>query len=163
MPANVLLEKFGEKFLDFCQDSGYDRILQVLGATPRDFLQVRPNPIIALDCITRLFVRIFRTWTPFTTIWPRVIRLLSVRILTLIIIEPVRCSLSWHEGAVVQVHGRLRRRHSAALLLGQTRSRVDRHRHCQCKLKTLKICQGLTEFLTGGLQLENGVTCTRTS
>lgn len=42
MPANVLLEKFGEKFLDFCQDSGYDRILQVLGATPRDFLQVAP-------------------------------------------------------------------------------------------------------------------------
>lgn len=40
VPANILLEKFGEKFLDFCQDSGYDRILQVLGATPRDFLQV---------------------------------------------------------------------------------------------------------------------------
>ncbi|KAI9557744.1 hypothetical protein GHT06_017573 [Daphnia sinensis] len=39
VPANLLLEKFGEKFLDFCQDSGYDRILQVLGATPRDFLQ----------------------------------------------------------------------------------------------------------------------------
>lgn len=28
VPANILLEKFGEKFLDFCQDSGYDRILQ---------------------------------------------------------------------------------------------------------------------------------------
>ena len=45
VPASVLLEKFGEKFLDFCQDSGYDRILQVLGATPRDFLQVPRNPI----------------------------------------------------------------------------------------------------------------------
>ena len=40
VPANVLLEKFGEMFLEFCQDSGYDRILKVLGATPRDFLQV---------------------------------------------------------------------------------------------------------------------------
>lgn len=27
-------------FFEFCQDSGYDKILQVLGATPRDFLQV---------------------------------------------------------------------------------------------------------------------------
>ena len=44
VPANILLEKFGEKFLDFCQDSGYDRILQVLGATPRDFLQVVTSP-----------------------------------------------------------------------------------------------------------------------
>lgn len=46
VPANILLEKFGEKFLDFCQDSGYDRILQVLGATPRDFLQVPQTFII---------------------------------------------------------------------------------------------------------------------
>ena len=49
MPANLLLEKFGEKFLDFCQDSGYDRILQVLGATPRDFLQVYPPMTIAIQ------------------------------------------------------------------------------------------------------------------
>lgn len=26
-------------FFDFCQESGYDKILKVLGATPRDFLQ----------------------------------------------------------------------------------------------------------------------------
>ncbi len=26
-------------FFDYCQDSGYDKILQVLGASPRDFLQ----------------------------------------------------------------------------------------------------------------------------
>lgn len=30
---------FGRMFFDFCQESGYDKILQVLGATPRDFLQ----------------------------------------------------------------------------------------------------------------------------
>ena len=29
---------FGEWFLDFCQESGYDRLLQVLGGTLRDFL-----------------------------------------------------------------------------------------------------------------------------
>jgi len=51
VPANVLLEKFGEMFLEFCQDSGYDRILKVLGATPRDFLQViskNPNHFFLL-------------------------------------------------------------------------------------------------------------------
>jgi hypothetical protein len=30
---------FGGMFFDFCQESGYESILQVLGATPRDFLQ----------------------------------------------------------------------------------------------------------------------------
>lgn len=30
---------FGKMFFEFCQESGYDSILQVLGATPRDFLQ----------------------------------------------------------------------------------------------------------------------------
>ncbi|KAJ8676635.1 hypothetical protein QAD02_012422, partial [Eretmocerus hayati] len=39
IPANEILELFGRMFFDFCQDSGYDKILQVLGATPRDFLQ----------------------------------------------------------------------------------------------------------------------------
>nr|KAF7434241.1 hypothetical protein H0235_002432 [Vespula pensylvanica] len=39
IPANDILELFGRMFFDFCQDSGYDKILQVLGATPRDFLQ----------------------------------------------------------------------------------------------------------------------------
>lgn len=33
------MELFGKTFFEFCQDSGYDKILQVLGATPRDFLQ----------------------------------------------------------------------------------------------------------------------------
>lgn len=41
IPANEILELFGRMFFEFCQDSGYDKILQVLGATPRDFLQVR--------------------------------------------------------------------------------------------------------------------------
>ncbi|PSN51153.1 Guanylate cyclase soluble subunit beta-1 [Blattella germanica] len=39
LPANAILELFGKMFFEFCQDSGYDKILQVLGATPRDFLQ----------------------------------------------------------------------------------------------------------------------------
>lgn len=41
LPASSILELFGKMFFEFCQDSGYDKILQVLGATPRDFLQVR--------------------------------------------------------------------------------------------------------------------------
>ena len=41
IPADSILELFGKTFFEFCQDSGYDKILQVLGATPRDFLQVR--------------------------------------------------------------------------------------------------------------------------
>lgn len=41
IPANEILELFGRMFFEFCQDSGYDKILQVLGATPRDFLQVK--------------------------------------------------------------------------------------------------------------------------
>jgi hypothetical protein len=43
IPANAILELFGKMFFEFCQDSGYDKILQVLGATPRDFLQVNVN------------------------------------------------------------------------------------------------------------------------
>ncbi|CAG0920576.1 unnamed protein product [Notodromas monacha] len=39
VPASDILEMFGKMFLDFCQESGYDRILRVLGATTRDFLQ----------------------------------------------------------------------------------------------------------------------------
>ncbi|XP_014297499.1 guanylate cyclase soluble subunit beta-1 isoform X1 [Microplitis mediator] len=39
IPANEILELFGRMFFEFCQDSGYDKILEVLGATPRDFLQ----------------------------------------------------------------------------------------------------------------------------
>uniref|UniRef100_A0A6B2EBN4 Guanylate cyclase soluble subunit beta-1 n=1 Tax=Phlebotomus kandelakii TaxID=1109342 RepID=A0A6B2EBN4_9DIPT len=39
IPADAILELFGKTFFEFCQDSGYDKILQVLGATPRDFLQ----------------------------------------------------------------------------------------------------------------------------
>ncbi|KAL0273326.1 UNVERIFIED_CONTAM: hypothetical protein PYX00_006019 [Menopon gallinae] len=39
IPADTILELFGRMFFEFCQDSGYDKILQVLGATPRDFLQ----------------------------------------------------------------------------------------------------------------------------
>lgn len=48
IPATAILELFGKTFFEFCQDSGYDKILQVLGATPRDFLQVsnfQPPPV----------------------------------------------------------------------------------------------------------------------
>ena len=37
--ANQVLELFGEFFVSFCQESGYDRILQVLGGTLRDFIR----------------------------------------------------------------------------------------------------------------------------
>ena len=39
LPASFLLEAFGKMFFKFCQDAGYDKILKVLGGTPRDFLQ----------------------------------------------------------------------------------------------------------------------------
>ena len=39
VPANTILEMFGCMFFDFCQESGYESILQVLGSTTRDFLQ----------------------------------------------------------------------------------------------------------------------------
>ncbi|XP_037794163.1 guanylate cyclase soluble subunit beta-1-like [Penaeus monodon] len=39
VPANAILEMFGKMFFQFCQESGYDTILQVLGATVSGFLQ----------------------------------------------------------------------------------------------------------------------------
>lgn len=45
IPADNILELFGKTFFEFCQDSGYDKILQVLGATPRDFLQVSSSGV----------------------------------------------------------------------------------------------------------------------
>lgn len=38
VPATQILEMFGETFFDFCQESGYDRILQVLGGKLSEFL-----------------------------------------------------------------------------------------------------------------------------
>ena len=40
VPVNDILELFGGFFVEFCQESGYDRILQVLGGNTKDFLQV---------------------------------------------------------------------------------------------------------------------------
>jgi hypothetical protein len=54
IPANAILELFGKTFFEFCQDSGYDKILQVLGATPRDFLQVSENKVLASYCWRKL-------------------------------------------------------------------------------------------------------------
>ncbi|PVD34602.1 hypothetical protein C0Q70_05878 [Pomacea canaliculata] len=39
VPASDILELFGQMFFDYCKESGYDKILQVLGSTTRDFLQ----------------------------------------------------------------------------------------------------------------------------
>ncbi|KAH3843075.1 guanylate cyclase soluble subunit beta-1-like [Dreissena polymorpha] len=39
VPAAVLLEEFGKMFFDFCKESGYTKILKVLGANTREFLQ----------------------------------------------------------------------------------------------------------------------------
>ncbi len=39
MPAPAILEKFGQFFFEFCVESGYDKILSVLGSSTKDFLQ----------------------------------------------------------------------------------------------------------------------------
>ncbi|KAL4230720.1 Guanylate cyclase soluble subunit beta-1 [Mactra antiquata] len=39
LPAAFLLEEFGKMFFDFCKESGYTKILKVLGANTREFLQ----------------------------------------------------------------------------------------------------------------------------
>ena len=38
-PKSKILEMFGEMFFEFCGESGYDKILQVLGGTLMEFLQ----------------------------------------------------------------------------------------------------------------------------
>ncbi|KAF3420230.1 hypothetical protein E2986_01199 [Frieseomelitta varia] len=54
IPANEILELFGRMFFEFCQDSGYDKILQVLGATPRDFLQTVAKKLHGTDIEMRI-------------------------------------------------------------------------------------------------------------
>ncbi|XP_076467973.1 guanylate cyclase soluble subunit beta-1-like [Babylonia areolata] len=39
IPASDILELFGKMFFDYCKESGYDKILKVLGGTTADFLQ----------------------------------------------------------------------------------------------------------------------------
>ena len=39
LPAAFLLEEFGKMFFDFCKESGYTKILKVLGANTQEFLQ----------------------------------------------------------------------------------------------------------------------------
>lgn len=41
MDAGGILQMFGKMFFEFCQESGYDTILRVLGSNVREFLQVR--------------------------------------------------------------------------------------------------------------------------
>lgn len=60
-------------FFEFCQDSGYDKILQVLGATPRDFLQV--NIDIDTHCskqtdVTRLLQNLDALHDHLATLYP---------------------------------------------------------------------------------------------
>lgn len=38
--AGDILQLFGKMFFEFCQESGYDTILRVLGSNVREFLQV---------------------------------------------------------------------------------------------------------------------------
>ena len=38
--AGDILQMFGKMFFEFCQESGYDTILRVLGSNVREFLQV---------------------------------------------------------------------------------------------------------------------------
>jgi hypothetical protein len=150
VPANLLLEKFGEKFLDFCQDSGYDRILQVLGATPRDFLQVFPLfPFFSGYSLIQLTRPLFvhghcRIWTPFTIIWPPVKKTKNQKS----IISIIDCwkysfwtihSLSRNESAVFPLHGRTWRFTHFTLLLRSSRSWIDRHRHRQCTTQSFDL------------------------
>ncbi len=39
LPASAILELFGKFFFEFCVESGYDKILSVLGSTTKDFLE----------------------------------------------------------------------------------------------------------------------------
>ena len=40
VPVATILELYGNFFFEFCQESGYDKILAALGSTTKDFLQV---------------------------------------------------------------------------------------------------------------------------
>ncbi len=39
MPASAILQLFGQFFFEFCVESGYDKILSVLGSSMKDFLE----------------------------------------------------------------------------------------------------------------------------
>lgn len=63
--AGDILQLFGKMFFEFCQESGYDTILRVLGSNVREFLQVNKTsrrrsgiPVTARDCIYLLIFRI---------------------------------------------------------------------------------------------------------
>lgn len=46
--AGDILQLFGKMFFEFCQESGYDTILRVLGSNVREFLQVGRDPMMPL-------------------------------------------------------------------------------------------------------------------
>lgn len=116
IPADNILELFGKTFFEFCQDSGYDKILQVLGATPRDFLQVNAiAPARWLRQIIHSFQIFIRPPPPST--------------------EPGCTARSpghavpGHAGAIVSLHRGGGWFINSALLLGATRSGAHRYRH----------------------------------
>ncbi len=39
LPASAILELFGQFFFEFCVESGYNKILTVLGSSTKEFLQ----------------------------------------------------------------------------------------------------------------------------
>ena len=39
LPASAILQLFGQFFFEFCEESGFDKILTVLGGTTKDFLE----------------------------------------------------------------------------------------------------------------------------
>lgn len=102
IPADAILELFGKTFFEFCQDSGYDKILQVLGATPRDFLQVKftkKNSKLRIE-----HSNVLHNSPEFGC--------------------PARSSgytVPWNEGAFIQMYRKTRRRSRPALLFRQTR------------------------------------------
>uniref|UniRef100_A0A3B4BPL3 Guanylate cyclase soluble subunit beta-1 n=1 Tax=Pygocentrus nattereri TaxID=42514 RepID=A0A3B4BPL3_PYGNA len=51
MDAGDILQMFGKMFFEFCQESGYDTILRVLGSNVREFLQTVQRPLSNLDAL----------------------------------------------------------------------------------------------------------------
>lgn len=112
IPADAILELFGKTFFEFCQDSGYDKILQVLGATPRDFLQVRHarrrkrQNKFNLKCSSQFFSEFRCTSRPFGYF------------------------ISWHESTILQMYGE-EWKTRVALLFRPSRIRIHSYRNSQ--------------------------------
>ena len=51
--AGDILQMFGKMFFEFCQESGYDTILRVLGSNVREFLQVNMARFLGFQVISQ--------------------------------------------------------------------------------------------------------------